>query len=136
MAYDHTNTGVGFQCSGFSGKLNIDGRDYRIVFTGADDKAKFKFNVFVWSKDESYQTVIFDKDKKTENSPNYGGTLKLNDGKEYWLNVWHKKSEKGNYFLSASIKLKEDNSVMDKTSFADSMKNKEIDDEIPFDFSR
>ena len=127
MSYDNTNNGVGFSCSAFSGKINIAGTDYKLAFAGASDKAKYKFDVFIWNKEECYQTVIFDKDKKNDKSPNYGGQIKLNNGAEYWLSVWHKKSDKGNYFLSVSVKDKDDKPVIDsKSSYSD------IDSEIPF----
>lgn len=131
MAYDETNKGVGFPSSAFTGKVNFDGNEYQLAIVGAGDKAKFKYLVFVYNRDEVYQTVLFSKDKKTDNSPNYSGSITLPSGTKYWLNVWHKKSDKGNYFMSVAVK-NADKPVGDNTSFADTMKNTGIDDEIPF----
>ena len=133
MTYDNKNNGVGFSSSAFSGKIDFDGVEYKLAFVGAGDNAKFKYNVFIWNKDESYQTVIFDGNKKSDKSPDYSGQIKLDNGAEYWLSVWHKKSDKGHYFLSVSVKAKDSQSVMDKTSFADSYKqNDDLDQSIPF----
>lgn len=126
MEYDNTNRGVAFSSSGFTGKINIDGQDYQLAILGASDKAKFKFTVFIHNRNEVYQTVLFDKDKKSDNSPNYGGKVTLNNGAEYWINVWHKKSEKGNYFMSISVASADDKPVMDNNY------NSDIDDEIIF----
>ena len=130
--HDNTNSGVGFTSSAFTGRVNFDGDDYQLAVVGASDKAKFKFNVFIYNREETYQTVLFTKDKKSDNSHDYGGKIELNNGQTYWLNVWHKKSEKGKYYLSVAVRNADDKSVMDNTkSFADTM----LDDEnqtIPF----
>ena len=131
MTYDNTNSGVAFTSSGFTGKINLNGIDYRLAIVGADDKMKFKFTVFIYNREECYQTVLFNKDSKNEKAPNYGGQIKLDNGEDYWLAVWHRKSEKGSYFMSFKATEKDNQPVMDSTSF-NSMPNTGIDDEIPF----
>lgn len=132
MEYDNTNRGVGFASSGFTGRLNLDGTDYQLSVVGAGDKAKFKYVGFVYNRNETYQFVLFDKDKKSDNSPNYGGSVTLDNGAKYWLSVWHKKSKKGSYFLSISAN-NADNPVMDNSRVSESDSyNNDIDSEIPF----
>ena len=123
MSYDNTNSGVAFQASGFNGRLNIKGIEYRLFGVGADDRAKFKYQFCFNNKEECYSFVLFKNDKKSDKSPDYGCKIELNNGEVYYINAWHKKSEKGQYYLSFSVKDANNNEVGngvvgDNTSYA------------------
>ena len=63
--------------------------------------------------------------KKTENHPDYQGSVMLEDG-EHWLSAWIKKSKTGKSFMSLSVgERKEPRESLPKPE-------PELNDDIPF----
>jgi hypothetical protein len=67
-------------------------------------------------------------DKKTPNHPDYGGSLKDENGKEYWLSGWLKEGRKGR-FISLALKEKEDQKPQQQ---APVNHPEDLSDEVPF----
>ena len=64
--------------------------------------------------------------KKTENHPDYQGSVMLEDG-EHWLSAWIKKSKTGKSFMSLSVgELKEERAPKPDQA------QEEFNDDIPF----
>ena len=74
--------------------------------------------------------------KKSENSPDWSGKLKLND-QEFYLSAWEKKTKKGDTFFSVKLgkmvpaQLSQ-HSIDKGNGYAPKDKNDFVDDEIPF----
>lgn len=63
------------------------------------------------SYDNTLKGALFvNKDKKTDNHPDYRGQLETEDGTEYWVSAWIKTPSKGGPdFLSMSLTPKDNN---------------------------
>ena len=71
--------------------------------------------------------ILFrNKDKKSDNHPDYGGKINIG-GTEYYLNGWLKLDKNGDRFLSLSVKPKE--APKEQTPM---QKVRDMDDDVPF----
>tara|TARA_R110000751_G_scaffold56451_4_gene120421 strand:+ start:4140 stop:4535 length:396 start_codon:yes stop_codon:yes gene_type:complete len=128
--YDNTNSGALFNTSNQkllrSGPVNVEGSDETLCIIQTETKnGKTIFEV--------YQKVgaIFTNDKKSENSPDVGGTVTLS-GTEYFMNGWKKQSKNGNNFTSISLKQKDEQPPKDEaTDWGNDAPADDLD-EIPF----
>ena len=94
--YDSTNRGGGWAANAVSGNLNIEGvkRRASMVATNAsptnqDGKPNPQAMLFIYGRGEpTIAVALFSK--TSEQYPNniLGGTMKLDDGLEYWVNVY------------------------------------------------
>lgn len=77
----------------------------------------------------------FENDKKQSvTSPDLKGTVNI-AGKEYWVNVWQKKTQKGDAYFSFAFnekQSKQEDSVVSKTESTEKPVNNDMDKNIPF----
>lgn len=77
--------------------------------------------------DNTNSGVLFKADKKTDNHPDYTGSIDVG-GVDHWLSAWIKKSKDGTKtFMSLSVKPKEERQAAPRQAPAP-----EFDDSIPF----
>ena len=85
--------------------------------------------------DNNLRGVLFpEKEKRSENSPDYSGSCEI-DGKQYWLDGWKRRSQKGDPFLSLRLKPKSTRASVPPTAAIAVPKVPEpppFDDDIPF----
>lgn len=72
-----------------------------------------------------------DKTKKTENHPDFTGTLNI-DGKEYWVSAWKRKPDANAKAPALSFSVKAKDSAPQKTTTTQQAGNTDFDDDIPF----
>ena len=72
-------------------------------------------------------SLFQNKDKKSENHPDYSGSIKIN-GRDMWISGWRKTTKDGKPFLSLSVKAKD--GTIDRP--APPRQQSAFEDEIPF----
>jgi len=77
------------------------------------------------------QGTIFKNDKKSDNHPDYRGTIKTPDGKDLDLSLWVKEGQKGKYF-SVSVKEPYQKPDYNSTPSTSVETGKEDGDDLPF----
>ncbi len=82
--------------------------------------------------------LFLNKKKKSENSPDWSGKMKLN-GQEFYLSAWEKKTKNGEVFYSVKLgkmvaaqPTMSQHSIDKGNGYAPADKNDYIDDPIPF----
>jgi hypothetical protein len=82
--------------------------------------------------------LFLNKKKKSENSPDWSGKMRLN-GQEFWLSAWEKKTKNGEVFYSVKLgnmvpaqPTMSQHSIDKGNGYAPADKNDYIDDPIPF----
>jgi hypothetical protein len=71
------------------------------------------------SYDNSLRGALFvNNDKRSDNHPDYKGSIELEDGEEYWVSAWIKTAKSGKtagkQFLSLALTPKDDNASSGK----------------------
>jgi uncharacterized protein (DUF736 family) len=81
--------------------------------------------------DDTNRGALFkNKRKDSDRHPDYTGTLNVG-GAELWISAWLKVSQKGEKFMSISVKPKEERRE-DRAPEGKAQVRNDMDDEIPF----